>query len=273
MLRGILNNQNMILDDQVDLSLVKQWTQKELIKCPVCGGSYELCMGKIIRPYFRHKDKAECEYEYYEEETEEHKNGKLYLYEWLNTQERVENIILEDWFPETKQRPDISFQMDGQQYVIEYQCSPISSEYIERHELYKAAGIKDIWICGVNNYFQCFHNGAGFKRLNYLEKESGLYFYSDKKIICQRLKLTSADFNSFYNDSIYGNIIFSFDEYNPFLPNYIKAKDKSISMSSYSYYPSPSGKSSNRYPYKVTEYKYFNNYSILRCIDLKDVKM
>ena len=45
------------------------------------------------------------------------------------------------------------FKLNGEQYVIEYQCTPIATEYVERHDLYKAAGIKDIWIAGTEKYF------------------------------------------------------------------------------------------------------------------------
>lgn len=60
--------------------------------------------------------------------------------------------MLEGWIPATHQRPDIMFNYDDKQFVIEYQCTPIASEYVKRHELYDAAGITDIWILGRNNY-------------------------------------------------------------------------------------------------------------------------
>lgn len=62
--------------------------------------------------------------------------------------------MLEGWIPETKQRPDIMFEYNKKQYVIEYQCSPIATEYVERHDLYKASGIIDIWIAGYVKYFK-----------------------------------------------------------------------------------------------------------------------
>lgn len=99
-------------------------------------------------------DKNECEDKYSESETEEHLTGKRDLYEWIKTQDGVTNAVLEGWIPDTKQRPDIMFEYNGNSYVIEYQCSPIASEYIERHELYKAAGIIDIWILGVEKYLR-----------------------------------------------------------------------------------------------------------------------
>lgn len=121
---------------------------------PVCGKPYEYCRGQVKTPYFRHMNKTECEDKYSESETEEHINGKRDLYEWIKTQDGVTNAVLEGWIPETKQRPDIMFMYDNKQYVIEYQCSPIATEYIERHELYKASDIVDIWICGTKKYLQ-----------------------------------------------------------------------------------------------------------------------
>lgn len=99
-------------------------------------------------------DKNECEDKYSESETEEHLNGKRDLFEWIRKQNGVTHAVLEGWILETKQRPDIMFDYDGKKYVIEYQCSPISSEYVERHDLYEAAGIIDIWILGTEKYLQ-----------------------------------------------------------------------------------------------------------------------
>lgn len=99
-------------------------------------------------------DKTECEDRYSESETEEHLNGKRDLFEWIKKQKGVTNAVLEGWIPETKQRPDIMFEYDGKTCVIEYQCSPIATEYVERHDLYKASGIIDIWIAGYEKYFK-----------------------------------------------------------------------------------------------------------------------
>lgn len=121
-------------------------------------------------------DKNECEDKYSEAETEEHLNGKRDLFEWIKKQNGVTNAVLEGWIPETKQRPDIMFEYEDKKYVIEYQCSPIASQYIERHELYQAVGINDIWICGTEKYFQKYHNGTGTKRINLLEGESKTYY-------------------------------------------------------------------------------------------------
>lgn len=99
-------------------------------------------------------EKNECEDKYFESETEEHLNGKRDLFEWIKKQNCITNAVLEGWISETKQRSDVMFEYDGKKYVIEYQCSPIATEYVERHELYKASGITDIWILGTERYFK-----------------------------------------------------------------------------------------------------------------------
>ena len=154
---------------------LKTWARKDIIKCPVCGKSYEYCHGQINTPYFRHKDKAACDYLYSEPETEEHIKGKLTLYNWIKKQDGVTNAVLEAWIPETKQRPDIMFEYNGSKWVIEFQCSPIATEQIERHKLYEAGGIKDIWICGVQNY------GTGNKHMEKIM--DGMFSSKYKKFV------------------------------------------------------------------------------------------
>lgn len=145
------------------------WSKKGILICPACGKPYEFCHWKIVDAYLRHKDKSECD-KYSEPETEEHLRGKIDLYEWIKKQDGVTDAVLEGWLPETKQRPDIMFKFHGDQCVIEYQCSPIATEYIERHELYKAAGIRDVWICGTEKYIGCN------KQMNYLESVCRTYY-------------------------------------------------------------------------------------------------
>lgn len=165
---------------------LKKWASKRILLCPVCGKPYEYCHGEVKTPYFRHMDKNECEDKYSESETEEHLNGKRDLFEWIKKQNGVTEAVLEGWIPETKQRPDIMFKYNGKKYVIEYQCSPIATEYVERHELYKASGIIDIWICGIEKFLQ------KNMRQKYLQDMSyGFYSYEDKNLI-------SLDYNYYF---------------------------------------------------------------------------
>ena len=74
--------------------MLKKWSKKKILLCPVCGKPYEYCHGEVKTPYFRHMDKAECEDKYSESETEEHLNGKRDLYEWVKRQVGVTNAVL-----------------------------------------------------------------------------------------------------------------------------------------------------------------------------------
>ena len=184
MLTCLINGKpNNLIDAKYTKDDWKKWTAKGIVTCPVCNKPYEYCHGRVRIPYFRHKDKAECQDRYSEPETQEHLQGKIDLYDWLKTVDEVTELTLEGWLACTKQRPDLYFRYKGEEYVIEYQCSPISSEYIERHSLYEAAGIHDIWICGTLNYFQEYHNGNGRKRVNIIEKENKIYYdIKEKKL-------------------------------------------------------------------------------------------
>ena len=198
MLSCLLNGERInCYDGKHDKEQLKKWAKKKILICPVCGKPYEYCHGKVKSPYFRHMDKDECVDRYSEPETEEHINGKRDLYEWLKKQPSVTDCILEGWIPATKQRPDIMFKYNDEQYVLEYQCTPISSEYYERHELYRAAGIKDIWVLGTDKYL---HKEENEKSSNFRKKEieyhTCYYYDSQYKLFISKLDL---EFNIHYH--------------------------------------------------------------------------
>lgn len=259
-------------DGTHDKEQLKIWASKKILICPVCGKPYEYCHGKIKTPYFRHMDKTKCEDLYSEPETEEHVIGKRCLYEWLIKQKGVTNPILEGWLPTTKQRPDIMFDYFGMNCVIEFQCSPISSEYYNRHDLYEAAGIKDIWICGTEKYIQCLHHGNGIKRLNTLEENCGLYFnYKTNQIYKIDKSLDKFDFEKILCGKKAKLMKNTSDYINCNLKRYLLVKDHSLSYDKIYRYPSPTGRPSNKYPYPVPVYKYSHNVSLAECFDLKKI--
>jgi hypothetical protein len=134
-------------------SEIKKWSQKGILKCPLCGSEMIFKNGLIKVPHFAHKDECTEDVGFWENETKEHHLGKQFLYKWIKQLAGVENIQLEKWIPETKQRPDIAFELYGEQYVVEYQCSPITLEHLqERKRLYELNGLKDIWIFGSSNH-------------------------------------------------------------------------------------------------------------------------
>lgn len=131
---------------------LREWSNKGMLKCPVCGEDMVYCHGDYKIPYFRHVQNSDCPDIYSEGITEEHILGVKALYDWLNNQSDITDVQLEKWMPETRQRPDIYFKYNDGEYVIEYQCSPIATKYNERHELYRLNNINDIWILGMQKY-------------------------------------------------------------------------------------------------------------------------
>lgn len=272
MLSCLLNNKRInCFDGLYSRDQLKKWSKKKILLCPACGKPYEYCHGKIKSPYFRHMDKEQCEDKYSEPETEEHLNGKKDLYEWLKKQPGVTNVILEGWIPGTKQRPDIMFIYNGEQCVIEYQCSPISSEYFERHDLYKAAGIKDIWILGSQKYFQFYHKGYGKKKVSALEEHSSVYYDSKNKTIYKIEDLDKKTFSNILNEKISIHLMRNPYDYLAGEENYYLAKDSCNSYMTSSYYPS--GRPSNKYPYPITKHTYLENHSLAKCMKLKQLKL
>lgn len=234
MIIGCLGDKHINLaEHKHDKETLKKWAKKGIILCPTCGKPYEYCHGKIIGGYFRHKEKNILEDKFSEPETSEHIQGKNNLYNWLLKQNGVSNVELEAWMPETHQKPDIKFLYNGEQYVLEYQCSPISGEYIERHELYQAAGIKDIWVLGREKYFS--------KSIKSIEKDVFIYYdpctrrflegeeYNNDDDYRLNAKWVSEE-NTYFDEEIYTNDYITekcIDEFK----SYIKEqKDKIVSI-------------------------------------------
>ncbi|MDC4245542.1 competence protein CoiA [Clostridium perfringens] len=171
---------------------LREWSNKGLLKCPVCGSRMIYNHGEFKIPHFKHEKNCDCPDIYSEGVTEEHIKGIELLHNWLKKQEGVTNIELEKWIPETKQRPDIYFEYEDKPYVIEFQCSPIATKFLERRELYRLNEINDIWILGCNKYNV---NTVLGKELDL--NEWSQQFYKSKAIECE---LYNQDYFTFYLD-------------------------------------------------------------------------
>ena len=133
--------------------------------------------------------------------------GKQILFNWVKSLDGVYDVVLEGWLPDTKQRPDIMFMYNNQQYVIEFQCTPISSELLERRELYKAAGVVDIWVMGLDKYTVLTDEKTGNITNNYSKTiEREVFAYLDVKnnnLLVRGLQLKEPLFSSNRGMSIY----------------------------------------------------------------------
>lgn len=150
-----------------DTKEIKVQCKNQEIFCPACKGLLEFRAGKSKVFHFAHKNT--CSYPYGEPESERHMNGKLQIASWLTTLYPNSNVEIEWWIEETNQRADvIVIHPSGERWAFEFQCSTIPEAiWRERHELYKAAGIKDFWILNVH-----FNDWTANERPNiYLKKE------------------------------------------------------------------------------------------------------
>ena len=141
--------------------------KKQDYYCPACGTSVRLRKGKNVRTHFAHTSIKECDY-YYENESLEHLENKVALFNWSRNDALVE---MEYPIQELKQIADI---LINQQLAIEVQCSPLSSKLLqERSNGYRNSGIQVLWLLGeklwlkerltkLQRDFLYFSNNMGF---------------------------------------------------------------------------------------------------------------
>lgn len=114
--------------------------------CPACKGRVDLKYGSIRQPHFAHHSLEECQ-TFSEGETRQHLEGKLELATYF--QKKGWLVLIEQWLPHLKQRPDLLIRRQKKMIAIEYQCAPISAERVrERTVGYERNGITVIWILG-----------------------------------------------------------------------------------------------------------------------------
>lgn len=161
------NRINSLLYDE---AVLEKRAKSNEIFCPECGNNLRFRSG-TFRPHFWH-GKYNCTYSYGEPESETHIKGKTVLYDWLQTLYPKANVQLEWKIEETNQRSDvIVIHENGERWAFEFQCTPISeSVWLERHLLYKQAGVYDFWIMSsdVNKYI--YEQNKSFRLSRDLEK-------------------------------------------------------------------------------------------------------
>ncbi|MBU8877473.1 hypothetical protein BGM26_00535 [Bacillus sp. FJAT-29790] len=145
---------------------LKAIRQKENFYCPECGEQVILKIGTKRMTHFAHQKGAAC-HESYERESEYHLKGKITLYEWLESKGLLP--VLEPYYKEIAQRPDIGFNYNGVQFALEYQCSVIPEElFIKRTETYLKANITPIWLMAGKNIKRKGNTRAALSGFDYL---------------------------------------------------------------------------------------------------------
>jgi competence CoiA-like predicted nuclease len=154
------------LFEKHNLLTLKEFRKQNVFFCPECSEEVVLKIGSKRIPHFSHKKGSECP-ESYERESEYHINGKLLLYSWLK--EKGLDPVLEPYYSDISQRPDIGVNYEGEDYAIEYQCSVISEAlFIKRSEAYIQSGIIPIWILAGKNLRRIGKNKISLSGFQYL---------------------------------------------------------------------------------------------------------
>lgn len=240
MLSCIVGNKSVNSFDYEEAKL-RVWSNKGILRCPECGERVIYCNGDYKIAYFKHEAGSECEgTKYCEPMTNEHITGIKNIYDRLKEIKGVSNLEVEKYIKNTRQRPDIYFEYEGNKYCIEYQCSPISTEYNKRHELYQLEGIKDIWILGTEKY--------GFDEYG-TEDDDGCFF-DEKKVKSIECEINSGNMPLLYFNK---GILYKINK-NGFVP---------IIRDEYKYFPKNS-------PLRKTFQFRLNKYHINNC-ELKDI--
>lgn len=142
-----------------DEESARQLSKSNELLCPSCNNPVHYKRGEKVSAHFAHK-RMECVVNTYEPETEAHIKGKQLLFSWLKLEFPDAHIELEVYIPETQQIADIlvdhlNDDLACQKWVFEFQHSPLSdASWSERHQLYRQAGIHDIWIMDADIYLK-----------------------------------------------------------------------------------------------------------------------
>lgn len=112
--------------------------------CPDCGKAVNLVHGPRKRAYFAHRREADC---YSHGETDLHQLGKEQMCSWSSRMGWEPQM--EVFLPNVRQRPDLMIQIDGEKFVLEYQCSPLGiKRLIERNQGYRHLRLPFCWFLG-----------------------------------------------------------------------------------------------------------------------------
>jgi hypothetical protein len=142
----------LVVAEERALSQLQQWSREQRLLCPNCRSPLHLRGGPARRTqlHFAHR-KGECAWST-EEESERHMRGKAVLAAWLRRQFPEASVTLEERLPEPHRIADVFVtHPHGERQAVEFQCAPLElEEWQRRHEAYRAAGIRDLWIIGSN---------------------------------------------------------------------------------------------------------------------------
>jgi competence protein CoiA len=142
----LTNGEYLSLVDSTNIEKLKNLRDKKKFYCTGCKQQVILKLGTKKRPHFSHLKNSNC-HAYSEPESNYHLEGKIQLYHWLMAQRL--HVELEKYLPSISQIPDLLTRVQWKEIAIEYQCSSIPEELLQkRTKGYIKQDISPIWLLG-----------------------------------------------------------------------------------------------------------------------------
>lgn len=145
-LTAYIDNKNIFtLERHLSKNYLESLRSNSQFSCPQCGNPLRLKIGKVVTPHFAHIVLNDCFTSFSERESPKHLIGKQQLAEFYKR--LGYKVEVEAFIPKISQRPDIVIKKDRKLFAIEFQCSVISADDIQkRNDGYHQVKIPYIWI-------------------------------------------------------------------------------------------------------------------------------
>lgn len=137
------------------LDEVRVLSDARRLTCPHCHAPVVLKAGPVRARHFAHTGEG-CERPFSEPESDEHRLGKLRLYEFVRRRHPEAEAWLEHHIHQTNQWADVGVVFPGDiRFALEFQRVNNSiDKWNERRRLYRSARVRDIWFLGAVRYRQ-----------------------------------------------------------------------------------------------------------------------
>ena len=159
-------------DNEKMFTLTRDMTKDQLLlfrntskfTCPQCETPLRLKIGKVVTPHFAHIVLTNCLTSFSERESPTHLTGKQQLAEFFT---RVGcKVSVEAYLPKISQRPDILVKNKRKTFAIEFQCSVIPADDVEKRTAgYLRLKIPAIWLLRTPKNIQVISRGTSIIKL------------------------------------------------------------------------------------------------------------
>ena len=160
-------------DNEKMFTLTRDMTKDQLLllrntskfTCPQCETPLRLKIGKVVTPHFAHIVLTNCLTSFSEKESPTHLIGKQHLAEFFT---RVGcKVSVEAYLPKISQRPDLLVRNKRNIFAIEFQCSVIPVDDIEKRTAgYLRVKIPSIWLLRTPKNIQLITKGISIIKLS-----------------------------------------------------------------------------------------------------------